>query len=157
MNGTNENWPRIAPEDNGGDREMESVLDHLGQAERESAPRTLEARVLASTQALLAKPGTVTIRTRPAAYSWGLRMAAAVALIASVGAVWLAIRPAAPTQPTTAVAATLAEDIDAIVSGVPFADANVADELVKLDADTLNFGQTSISQDWLDTLGDSAM
>ena len=146
------------------DRVIESALDQLGQAERLSAPTTLESRVLASTQALLAKSGAVEappVTARVSSFSWSLRIAAAIAVMACASAAWLAVRPAAPmispTATTTPSVAALEEDIDAIITTASFADASVADELDKLDADTLNFGQSSASQDWLDVIEETSL
>lgn len=62
-----------------------------------------------------------------------------------------------PTATTTPSVAALEEDIDAIITTASFADASVADELDKLDADTLNFGQSSASQDWLDVIEETSL
>lgn len=139
---------------------IESALDQLGQAERLIAPATLESRVLASTQALLATSGSVQaspVIARVNSFSWSLRIAAAIAVMACAGAAWLAVRPATPTAATTPSVAALEEDIDAIITTASFADASVADELDKLDADTLNFGQSSASQDWLDVIEEASL
>lgn len=142
------------------DRMVESALDQLAQAERLSAPTTLESRVLASTQALLAKSGAAEaspVIARASSFSWSLRIAAAIAVMACAGTAWLAVRPALPTVQATPAVAALEEDIDAIISVASFADASVADELDKLDADTLNFGQSSASQDWLDVIEETSL
>lgn len=142
------------------DRLVEAALDQLAQAERLSAPTTLESRVLASTQALLAKSGEAEappVIARVSSFSWSLRIAAAIAVMACAGAAWLAVRPTTPTAPSTPAVAALEEDIDAIISVASFADASFADELDKLDADTLNFGQSSTSQDWLDVIEETSL
>ncbi|MCC6230121.1 MAG: hypothetical protein IT432_12965 [Phycisphaerales bacterium] len=142
------------------DRMIESALDQIGQADRLSAPSTLESRVLASTQALLAKSGVADdarVITRVRSFSWSLRIAAAIAVMACGGAAWLAVRPAVPTVQSSPAMAALEEDIDAIITTASFADASVADELDKLDADTLNFGQTSASQEWLDVIEETSL
>lgn len=142
------------------DRAIESALDQLGQAERSSAPPTLESRLLASTQALLAKSGAVEappVIARVSSFSWSLRIAAAIAVLACVGAAWLAVRSPAPAVATTSTVAALEEDIDAIITTASFADAGFADELDKLDADTLNFGQSSSGQDWLDLIEETSL
>jgi len=142
------------------DRIVESALDQLGRTERLSAPPTLESRVLASTQALLAKSGppqASPVIARVSSFSWSLRIAAAIAVVACAGSAWLAMRPSTPTAPSTPVVAALEEDIDAIITTASFADASFADELDKLDADTLNFGQTSSSQDWLEVIEETSL
>ncbi|MCC6970482.1 MAG: hypothetical protein IT434_09695 [Phycisphaerales bacterium] len=142
------------------DRAVESALDQLGLTERLSAPSTLEARLLASTQALLAKSGAVEaspVIARVRSFSWSLRIAAAIAVMACAGAAWLAVRPAAPASATASTVAALEEDIDAIITTASFADAGFADELDKLDADTLNFGQSSSGQDWLDLIEETSL
>lgn len=150
-------------DDSGGDtadRAIEATLDQLGRAERSSASPTLEGRVLAATQALLAKTDTreaAPVISHAGSWSWGLRIAAAITVVVCAGAAWLAVRPSAPAVRTATVVTALAEDVDALIMASSFADAGVADELVKLDADTLNFGQSSASQDWLDAIEDTSL
>lgn len=162
MNNNGKNQLRLSdnPGPDPADRVIESALDLLGQTERLNAPSTLEVRVLASTQAILAKPGAAKaspVIARVSSFSWSLRIAAAIAVVACTGAVWLAMRPTTPTIKSTPAVAALEEDIDAIIAVASFADANFADELDKLDADTLNFGQSSTSQDWLDVLEETSL
>lgn len=146
------------PELSAADRAVESALDQLAHAERHAASPALEARVMASTQALLSRGPAPVVSIPNRSFARGFRVAAAIGVMACAGAAWLAIRPAAPAEsfPTASVS-TLAEDIDALITATSFADAGFTAELDKLDADTLNFGQSSTGQDWLDAIEETSL